>query len=120
LFLVLCLHGGTYPQYILNGANELNNDNHIKTEFYSLYNTILNYWFPSTEGYAICPRWQIPNSTKIEDLTITFVIKHHQHPFLLMEIKPPSDFQLDSGRAAAIVQVINCLDEIGPNNLHAD
>ena len=37
-----------------------------------------------------------------------------------MEIKPPSDFQLDSGRAAAIDQVINCLDEIGPNNLHAD
>jgi hypothetical protein len=53
-------------------------------------------------------------------LTITFVIEHHQHPLLLVEIKPPSDFQLDSGRAGAIIQVIVRLDDIGPRNLHAD
>ena len=57
---------------------------------------------------------------KLSTFTITFVIEHHQHPLLLVEVKPPSDFQLDSGRAAAIIRVIQRLDEIGPNNRHAD
>jgi hypothetical protein len=39
---------------------------------------------------------------------------------LLIEIKPPSDFESESGRGVAISQVINHLDAIGPKNLHAD
>lgn len=39
---------------------------------------------------------------------------------LLVDIKPPSDFQFNSGRSTAISQVITYLDEIGPNNLYAD
>lgn len=39
---------------------------------------------------------------------------------LLVEIKPPSDFQLDLGRNVAISQVIQRLDEIGPNNQHTE
>ena len=39
---------------------------------------------------------------------------------MLVEIKPPSDFQLESGRDAAVVQIIQRLDEIGPNNQLAD
>ena len=49
---------------------------------------------------------------------------HHHFRYrqllLLVEIKPPSDFKLDSGRDAAVIQVIQRLDEIGPNNQHAD
>lgn len=121
LHLVLRLNGGGYPQYILTKAAELNNDNEsVETKFYPLYDKILNYWFPPTEGYDVSPQWSIPDSRKTVDFTITFVIEHHQHPLLLVEIKPPSDFQLDSGRDAAIVQVIQRLDEIGPNNQHAD
>jgi hypothetical protein len=121
LCLVLRLCGGGYPQYILIKAAELDNDNEtIETKFYPLYDKILNYWFPPTEGYDVSPQWSIPESRKTVDFTITFVIEHHQHPLLLVEIKPPSDFQLDSGRDAAIVQVIQRLDEIGPNNQHAD
>jgi len=121
LHLVLRLRGGGYPEYILIKAAELNNDNEsIETKFYPLYNKILNYWFPPTEGYDVSPQWTIPGSRQTVDFTITFVIEHHQLPFLLVEIKPPSNFQLDSGRSAAIVQVLERLDEVGPNNQHAD
>ena len=121
LCLVLRLCGGGYPQYILTKAAELNNDNEtIETKFYPLYDKILNYWFPPSEGYDVNPQWSIPESRRIDDFTISFVIEHHQRPLLLVEIKPPSDFHLDSGRNAAIVQIILRLDEIGPYNQHAD
>ena len=45
---------------------------------------------------------------------------HDQRPLMFVEIKPPSDFQLESGRDAVIVQIIQRLDEIGPHNEHAD
>ena len=121
LCLVLRLCGGGYPQYILNKPTELDNDNESdEHEFFPLYNMILFYWFPPTEGYNVCPKWSIPNSRKVENLTINFVIEHGGHPLLLIEIKPPSDFQFESGRSVAISQVINRLDEVGPNNLFAD
>lgn len=116
LHLVLCLHGGGYPQYILNHATQVNDNNQIDTEFYPLYFMILSYWFPPTEGYRVCPQWTNPNSKRTSD----FVVEHQQHPLLLVEINPPSNFNSDSGCAAAIGQVINHLDEIGPNNLYAD
>lgn len=105
LCLVLRLCGGAgYPQY---KAAELNNNNNetIETKYYPLYDKILNYWFPPTEGYDVSPQWSIPDTTKTVDFTITFVIEHHQQPLLLVEIKPPSDFKLDSGRDAAVIQV---------------
>ena len=125
LCLVLSLCGGSgYPEYILTKAAELNNDNEtlvvvikgvklrfngrtIETKFYPLqvYNKILNYWFPQTEGYDVCPRRYIPDSG-FNDFTITFIIE--------INLKPPSarDFQLDSGRYWAIFQVIHRLNEI--------
>lgn len=114
----LRLRGGSYPQYILNLAALLNNDDNetIETKFFPLYNMILMYWFPPTEGYVVCPRWKpAPDS-----FVISFVVEHHRHPLLLVEIKPSSDFQSDSARHLAISQVISHLDEIGPTNLHAD
>jgi hypothetical protein len=123
--LILCsvlrLRGGGYPPYILNKAAELNDDDEtIETKFYPLYDKILNYWFPPTEGYDVSPQWTIPGSRRTDDFTIAFVIEHHQRLLLLVEIKPPSDFQVDSGRGVAILQVIQRLDEIGPTNQHAD
>jgi len=121
LHLVLRLRGGGYPQYILNKAAELNNDNEIiETKFYPLYDKILNYWFPPDAGYDVSPQWSIPDSRKTVDFTIAFVIEHQQRPLLLVEIKPPSDFHVDSGRDAAIVQIIQRLDEIGPTNQHVE
>jgi hypothetical protein len=122
---MLCLDhrlcGGGYPQPILTKAAELNDDNEsIEHKFFPLYNKILWYWFPLTEDYDICPKWSIPDSRKIEDFSINFVIEHHHHPLLLIEIKPPVDFQFDSGRNVAIAHLINRLDEIGPKNLYAD
>jgi len=122
LQLLLRLCGGAgYPQYILTKAAELNNDDEtIEMKYYPLYDKILNYWFPPTEGYDVSPQWPIPDTRKIVDFTITFVIEHHQRPLLLVEIKPPSDFKLDSGRAVAHFQVMQHLDDIGPNNEHAE
>lgn len=117
LCLVLRLCGGAgYPQYILTKAAELNNDDEtIETKYYPLYNKNSNYWFPPTEGYDVSPQWSIPDTRKTVDFTITFVIEHHQRPLLLVEIKPPSDFKLDSGRAVALFQIMQLLDDIGPN-----
>jgi hypothetical protein len=123
-FLVLRLRGGGgYPQYISIKADELNDDNEtIETNFYPLYDKILYYWFPPEEGYDVSPQWSIPDSEfrKPVDSTITYVIEHHQCPLLLVEIKPPSHFQFELTRAIAITQVIQRLDEIGPNNQYAD
>jgi Ubiquitin family len=117
LYLVLRLRGGGYPQYIIIKAAELNDDNEaIETKFYPLYDKILYYWFPPTEGYDVCPKWTIPNSGRSVDRTITYVIEYHQHPLLLIEIRPPLDFQFDPGRTYAISQVHQRLDEIGPTN----
>jgi hypothetical protein len=86
--------------------------------YYALYDMILNYWFPPMDGYGICPKWSIPGKTI--DFSITYVVEYHGHPLLLVEIKPPSDFRFDSKRDAAIVQVTQRLDEVGPNNQHTN
>jgi hypothetical protein len=52
----------------------------------------------------------------LENPDITYVITHHGQPLLLIEIKPPFDFKVDSGREAAIIQIIQHFDEIGPSN----
>ncbi len=110
-----------YPDYILKKAVELNNDHEtVESKYYPLYDKILNYWFPAVEGYDVSPQWTIPNSRKSVDFTITFVIEHYQRPLLLLEVKPPSDFHLDSGRVPAIFQIIQHLDDIGPTNQHTD
>jgi hypothetical protein len=121
LCLALRLRGGGYPQYILTKAAEFNDDNEsVEMAFYPLFDKILYYWFPPTDGYDVCPQWPIPGSRKPDDFTIAFVIEHNRHPLLLVEIKPPSDFQLESGRVNALFQVIQRLDEVGPNNQYAD
>jgi hypothetical protein len=91
--VVLRLRGGGYPKYIVDDAALLNNDHEtVKSEFHGLYNDILRYWFPSTQGYQVSPHWIIPDPTK--DQYITFVIKcrrSREPPLLLLEVKPPSD-----------------------------
>lgn len=119
LIICLVLCGDGYPRYILTKAAELNDDNG-ESEFYPLYNKVLNYWFPSEERYDVCPRWGIPGSGRSVDFTIDFVIERHQRPLLLVEIQPPSAFQSHSGRDIAITQAIRRLDEVGPENQHAD
>ena len=49
---------------------------------------------------------------------IMFAIERHHHPLLLVEVKAPLEFKLDSERYAAIVEVIQHLDEVEPNNLN--
>jgi ubiquitin len=120
LHLVLRIRGGVYPQYILTKAATLNDDNKpIGSLFYPLYDKILNYWFPPTEGYDVCPQWSIPDYEDVVDYSITFAIEHHQYParpLLLIEVKPPSDFQRDSRRQLAISEVSKRLDEVGPKS----
>jgi len=120
-FVVLRVRGGAPPAYIVTKATELNNDNEtIETKFYPLFDKILNFWFPPAEGFDVNPQWTIPDTRKAVDFTITFVVAHAQRILLIVEIKPPSDFHLDSGREAAIVQIMQRLDEIGPSNTHLD
>jgi len=120
LCLVLRLCGGSYPQHILNRAAELDDDGGDESEFYPLYNKILNYWFPSTEGYDTHPQWRIPGSKMSIDFAITFNIGHHRRPLLLVEVKPGSHFDGVSDRENAIFQVTTRLDDVGPNNQHTD
>jgi hypothetical protein len=109
---------GSYPQYILNQALRLDDDAKLRSLFYPLYNNILLYWFPPAEGYDVAPYWDIPDSKKKKK--ITFVILHGRHPLLLVDVKAPSDFKSNSKRRAAIEQVVQLLDEIGPKNQQAD
>jgi hypothetical protein len=118
--VVLCLRGGGYPQYIIDKAAQLNDDNEtVKSMFYPLYVKILAYWFPPSEGFNVCPQWTIPIG-RSADLAIAFVIEFDRHPLLLIEIKPPSEFHSDPGREDAVLQIIQRLDEIGPTNQYVD
>ena len=110
--------GRCYPQYLLNQALWLDDDAKLRSLFYPLYNNILLYWFPPAEGYDVAPYWDIPDSKKKKK--ITFVILHGRHPLLLVDVKAPSDFKSDSKRRAAVEQVVQHLDEVGPRNQHAD
>jgi hypothetical protein len=113
LSLVLRLR---YSPYILVDAARLNNDREtVKSKFFPLYNEILNDWFPAADDYYICPHWTVPVPSKSVKF-VSFVIERQGQPLLLLEVKPASDFHRDSGRADAISQVIQRLDEIGPTN----
>ncbi|KAH9077916.1 hypothetical protein EDB83DRAFT_2216921, partial [Lactarius deliciosus] len=90
------------------------------SKFYPLYGKILYYWFPPGGGYRTCPQWVVPDSGRTEDSIVTFVIEHQGKPFLLLEVKPPCDFHLGSGREVAINQIIEHLDEIGPSDQHTE
>ena len=106
--------GDGYLNYISIKAAELNNDDEtIENYFLPLYNKILFYWFPP------CPQWVI-SEPEITNYTLTFVIEHDRHPLLLNDIKPPSDFKFQSGRNIALNEVLQCLEEMGPKNHHAD
>jgi hypothetical protein len=119
--VVLRLCGGVYPQYILNKAAQLDDEHEMDgSKFYPFYDKILNYWFPPADGFDVSPQWTIPNYGSPTNCTITYVVEIHQHPLLLVEVMPPSDFHLDLGRVAAINQVIQRLDEIGPTNQQWD
>ena len=124
LCIVICLHGGNYPQNILAEAGdpELNEHQNIKAKFYGLYAMVLDHWFPSAAGYMIHPQWPIPSSHRTIDFVVTFQSNlpgHHSHVLLLVEIKPPWHYHQDAQRQAAIDQVIHCLDEVGPTNNYA-
>lgn len=102
--------GRGYPQYLIKEASVLDDDNeNLRNVFYGLYNKILFYWFPMTEGYAVAPYWNIPGSRK----KITFVVLHRRRPLLLIDVKAPSHFKSDFKRRAAMEQVVQHLDESG-------
>ncbi|KAK0499372.1 pentameric polyubiquitin-like protein [Armillaria luteobubalina] len=102
--LVFRIRGGGYPQYILAKAAELNDDNEtVEAKFYPLYDKILNYWFPPAQGFDVCLQWVVPDTRKAVNFAIAFVIELHQHPLLLVEVKAPSDFHVDSGRDGSII-----------------
>jgi hypothetical protein len=100
-------------------AQFIDDHDSTKNDSHGLWNTILHYWFPPTDDLDVSPHWIIPDSTVTEDRHITFVIQRQQQPpLLLVEVKPPSDFHLDQKREAAITQITERLDVIGPTNQH--
>ena len=122
LSVVLRLRGGGYPKHIVDDAARLNDDHAtVKSAFDGLYNDILGYWFPLVDGYVVHPHWVIPDSDATNDRYISFVIKRpplREPPLLLLEVKPPSHFHVDQKREAAITQITNRLDVIGPTFPH--
>ena len=97
----------------------------LKSASYPLYDKILNYWFPTSEDYDVCPNWVVPDplllgSNDPEDYTISFIIGRQQQPLLLLEVKAPSDFYAIWGRKPAIQQLGHRLDVIGPTNQQAE
>lgn len=62
------------------------------------------YDIGSLQQTAVTPQWaDHEKASNYSDCSISFVIEHHQLPLLLVEIKPPSDFESDSGRDLAIM-----------------
>ncbi len=71
-YVMLRLRGGRYPQYILTKAAELNNDETVEAKFHPLYDKILNYWFPPTDGFDVSPQYVISDNRKAADFAIAF------------------------------------------------
>jgi hypothetical protein len=120
LSIVLRPRGGGYPKYIVDHAALLDDDHETtKSYSYGLWNQILIYWFPPLAEYDVSPHWIIPDRTITKDRHINFVIQRPQQPpLLLLEVKPPSDFHVDQKREAAIAQITERLNVIGPTNPH--
>ena len=107
-----------YPKYIVNSTALLVDDHDtVKSHSDALWHKILDYWFPLASGYDISPHWMIPDRTVTNSQHITFVIQRpEQPPVLILEVKPPSHFHVDQKREAAITQITERLDMIGPTN----
>ena len=94
-------------------------DEHETVNSYSwgLWNKILRYWFPAAKPLDVSLYWITPHTTK--DRRISFVIhRSMEPPLLIVEVKPPYDFHVDQKREAAITQITERLDVIGPTNLY--
>jgi hypothetical protein len=116
---VLRLCGGICPEHILDIAALLNNNNDtIESNSYPFYNVILSHLFRPEDGFVVCPQWTIPGSRKTIDFVVAFIIDNHPRPLLLVEVKAPSHFNSLRRRRDAICQVLDRLDDVGPNNTH--
>jgi hypothetical protein len=121
--VVLRLRGGGYPNYIVDGGAQLLTDDHDTSTNSSsgLWNGILQYWFPVVDGFVVSPHWPIQDPSVTEDRHVTYVVQRltqMRAPLLILEVKPPSDFHLDQKREAAITQITERLDVIGPTSPH--
>lgn len=88
--------------------------------FFPLYDKILYYWFPPSEGYDVCVQWPIPDGDPTGDLPISFVIEHNSYPLLLVNVGAPTDFRFQSGRSHSRATAFCHLDFVGPTNDYSD
>ena len=82
--------------------------------------TSMRHWLYTTFVMFIILYWTIYLWPRLLAFGTYICLTYPDRPLLLVEIKPPSKFHWDLGREAAILQVIWCLDNIGPTNVFAD
>lgn len=99
------------------------NENHsIEFFYYPLVGMMLREIF-TEQRYIICPQWPVQRNGRLE--TIDFVVRAQgqpwaQPPLLLVEIKAPDHFHTQSGREAAVTQIMERLNTIGPTVHYAE
>ena len=105
----------------IDAAGLNNDDETIEIYFYLLYNMILFYWFPPTEGYSICPQWSILEPERTSNFTIAFVIEHNRAPCCSSTSSPHRISNFSRGAISPFInEVLQFLEEMGPKNHHAD
>jgi len=74
------------PPYIVNAFN-LVPPNSEEDEYSGAWNSVLNYYFPISEGYIIAPRKPVGPITSRGKDEITFVVMKNQIAILFVEVK---------------------------------
>ena len=82
-----------------------------ESTYYSPYNALLNYLFPSEEDFMIIPQFKRPQQAKSIDFTTVFIIERGKKPVFFMEIEPAGHLHQPSSRRYADNQVRERADD---------
>ncbi|KAJ7287752.1 hypothetical protein C8J57DRAFT_1284817 [Mycena rebaudengoi] len=107
---------GLYPDFILELAARLTDDTASSPyRFFDLWELVLQYWFPESEGYTITHQWPIPYlSDHNRSACVTYAVLDAGHPFVLLQVNAPQHFENPRTRGAAEVLSSSHFDQVAP------
>ncbi|PCH35861.1 hypothetical protein WOLCODRAFT_156555 [Wolfiporia cocos MD-104 SS10] len=76
-----------------------------ENQYYGSYNKLLYTLFPADSDFIVLPNYIPGNMDGGADFIVSFEITLHQHPVLVLEVKPPQHLSLISTREAADRQI---------------
>ncbi|KAJ6611583.1 hypothetical protein B0H10DRAFT_2055697 [Mycena sp. CBHHK59/15] len=95
----------SWPQSVLDEFLTIpEGDDVAEKEFYGPYNKLLYTLFPADSKYTVVPQY-MPTGRGAADFIVTFRIIIRKVPVFVLELRPPADLKIQSGRMDADDQI---------------